>query len=219
MSRWRPRLLPLALAAMAVLLFARVADLPERLAVPRVIGPAAANSPISPSPPAPPQPSAPRTEPPPSAHAGTVAATRPERAPADVLPAERALLEALRSRRAELEQREAALAEREMLLAAAERRLASRLAELQALQARLEAEHRARMEQNEQGLRQLVRLYEAMRPRDAAAIFDELELSVLIPVLDRMREARAAPVLAAMRPDRARLATTELARHRARATD
>jgi hypothetical protein len=30
-----------------------------------------------------------------------------------------------------------------------------------------------------------------------------------------MREAKAAPVLGAMRPERARLLTTELARHRA----
>jgi flagellar motility protein MotE (MotC chaperone) len=133
--------------------------------------------------------------------------------------AERALLEALRGRRLELEAREAALSEREVLLAAAERRLSQRVEEMQALQQRLEAENRARAEQNEQGMRQLVRLYEGMRPRDAATIFDDLEMAVLIPVLDRMREARAAPVLAAMRPERARVATTELARHRARPTD
>jgi hypothetical protein len=34
-----------------------------------------------------------------------------------------------------------------------------------------------------------------------------------------MREAKAAPVLGAMKPDRARLLTAELARHRARPTD
>ncbi|MBY0338518.1 MAG: hypothetical protein K2X11_18030, partial [Acetobacteraceae bacterium] len=106
--------------------------------------------------------------------------------------------------------------ERELLLAAAERRIGTRLDELTALQARLEAEARARDERAEQGWRQMVRLYETMRPRDAAAILDELELPVLLPVLDRMREARAAPILAAMRPERARLVTAELARHRGR---
>ena len=34
--------------------------------------------------------------------------------------------------------------------------------------------------------------------------------------MDRMREAKAAPVLGAMKPERARLLTTELARHRSR---
>ena len=58
-----------------------------------------------------------------------------------------------------------------------------------------------------------------MRPRDAAAIFDELEMPVLVRLMDRMREAKAAPVLGAMRPERARLLTAELARHRARPTD
>jgi hypothetical protein len=41
-------------------------------------------------------------------------------------------------------------------------------------------------------------------------------MSVLVQVVDRMREAKVAPVLGAMKPDRARLLTTELARHRAR---
>ena len=50
---------------------------------------------------------------------------------------------------------------------------------------------------------------------DAAVIFDELEMPVLLPIADRMREAKAAPVLAAMRPDRARTLTAELARLRA----
>jgi len=126
------------------------------------------------------------------------------------------VLEALRARRAEIEAREAAIAQREMLIAAAERRLADRLGELDALRQRLEAEGRQRDERTEQGWRQMVRLYEGMRPRDAAAIFDELEMAVLIQVVDRMREAKAAPVLAAMRPERARIVTTELARHRSR---
>ena len=55
-----------------------------------------------------------------------------------------------------------------------------------------------------------------MRPRDAAAVFDELEMPVLVQIVDRMREAKAAPVLGAMRPERARLLTAELARVRAR---
>jgi flagellar motility protein MotE (MotC chaperone) len=54
-----------------------------------------------------------------------------------------------------------------------------------------------------------------MRPRDAATIFDDLDMPVLVPIVDRMREARAAPVMAAMRPERARALTTELTKLRA----
>ena len=144
------------------------------------------------------------------------APARQDAPPAADAAAERAILETLRARRGEIEAREGALAQREMLIAAAERRLAGRLDELSSLQQRLEAEARTRDERTEQGWRQMVRLYEGMRPRDAAGIFDDLDMAVLLQVVDRMREAKAGPVLAAMRPERARLVTTELARHRAR---
>jgi flagellar motility protein MotE (MotC chaperone) len=62
-----------------------------------------------------------------------------------------------------------------------------------------------------------VHVYEAMKPRDAATIFDALDMQVLLQVLDRMQDRKAAPVLAAMQPDRARLATQLLAEMRLRA--
>jgi flagellar motility protein MotE (MotC chaperone) len=139
-------------------------------------------------------------------------------APEPVAEAERALLEQLRARRTEIESREQAVAAQEVVLQAAERRLARRVEELSALQQRLEALDRGRAEREEAGWRGLVRTYEAMRPRDAASIFDELEMPVLVEILDRMAERKAAPVIGAMRPERARMVTAELARHRARRT-
>jgi flagellar motility protein MotE (MotC chaperone) len=50
-----------------------------------------------------------------------------------------------------------------------------------------------------------------MKPRDAAVIMNDLDGQVLIQVLDRMKESKAAPVLAAMDPARARSATAKLA--------
>ena len=196
----RPRLLPFALLGMLILLGVKLDALRGGDAAPGLLVSQAVAS-------APPPPAAAPT-PPPSA--------RLEAPPTPNATAERAILEALRARRSEIEAREVALAQREMLIAAAERRLAGRLDELGALQQRLEAEARTRDERTEQGWRQMVRLYEGMRPREAAGIFDDLDMPVLIQVVDRMREAKAAPVLAAMRPERARLVTTELARHRAR---
>ena len=133
--------------------------------------------------------------------------------------AERAVLEALRARRAEIDQREQQAVARETMVAAAERRLAQRIEELAALQQRLEGQERERREREEAGLRGLVRLYEGMRPRDAATIFDDLEMPVLVRIVDRMQERKAAPVLGAMRPERARLLTAELARLRAERSD
>ena len=129
--------------------------------------------------------------------------------------AERGLLEQLRSRRLELEAREQSIVAREVVLAAAERRLSERIAELTQLQQRLEVLERSRGEREEAGWRGLVKTYEVMRPREAAAIFEELELPVAIQILDRMGERKVAPVIGAMNPEKARILTAELARHRA----
>ncbi len=155
-------------------------------------------------------------------------ATKPDPAHADpVCPAEtsgppisdseRALLLDLRGRRAELDAQAAALAVREATLGAAEKRLAGRLDELNALQKRLEALEAERQAHDEANWQGLVKLYEAMKPRDAATIFNDLDLPVLLPVLDRMNDRKAALVLAAMQPERARQVTAELAQLRTRA--
>jgi flagellar motility protein MotE (MotC chaperone) len=138
-------------------------------------------------------------------------------AAAPISETERTLLLDLRKRRDELDARDAALRTREGVLGAAEARLSTRLGELGDLQKRLqslEAERKAHDEANWAGL---VKLYESMKPKDAAAIFNDLDLPVLLPVLDRMNNRKAAQVLAAMTPERARLVTTELADMRARA--
>jgi flagellar motility protein MotE (MotC chaperone) len=88
------------------------------------------------------------------------------------------------------------------------------VAEPQALQKKLEALEAARQEREDTSWQRLVKLYETMKPRDAATIFNELEMPVLLQVVDRMKEAKAAPVLAAMQPDKARDVTTQIAKLR-----
>lgn len=50
----------------------------------------------------------------------------------------------------------------------------------------------------------LVALYSNMKPRDAAAIMNDLDLEVMVTVLGTMTERNAAPILAALNPVRAR---------------
>ena len=102
-----------------------------------------------------------------------------------------------------------------MIQASSPYRLTARLDEMAALKTRLESLERGRGEREEAGWRGLVKTYESMRPRDAATVFDDLEISVLVQIVNRMREAKTAPILGAMRPDRARTLTAELARLRA----
>ena len=133
--------------------------------------------------------------------------------------AELALLSDLRARKKVLDERAAALDARDGLLAAAEHRLSERLDQLTALQTKLEQLDQTRRERDEANWRSMVKTYETMRPRDAAAIFNDLDQAVMLQVLDRMKEAKAGAILAAMQPERARLATTELAKWRTRTPD
>jgi flagellar motility protein MotE (MotC chaperone) len=131
--------------------------------------------------------------------------------PAPMTDGEKAVLLDLRERREQLDAREAALANRESMLAAAEKHLSAQIGELQALQQRLEALDAKNTEQETAAWQGLVKVYETMKPRDAAAIFNDLGMPVLISVIDRMKEAKAAAILAAMVPDKARDVTTQLA--------
>jgi flagellar motility protein MotE (MotC chaperone) len=137
-----------------------------------------------------------------------------ETVPPPVTDSERAVLLELRQRREDLDARDAALAARESVFVAAGEKLSARVAELQVLQKKLEALDAARREREDTSWKGLVKVYEAMKPRDAATIFNDLETPVLLQVVDRMKEAKAAPVLAAMQPDKARDLTTKLAQMR-----
>jgi flagellar motility protein MotE (MotC chaperone) len=130
---------------------------------------------------------------------------------------EKTILLELRERRQELEAREATLSSRESMLAAAEKKLSSRVGELQALQQRLESLDASHQQQENTAWQGLVKVYETMKPRDAAAIFNDLGMQVLLAVIGRMKDAKAAAILAAMAPDKARDVTMQLAQLRTKA--
>ncbi len=197
----KPRLLPCAMLAMTALLAWKSAGLVRAAAAETL--PSAVPAPAGAS----------RPEP--------VAAPTSLRLP-DMPPvsaAERTVLLDLRQRQLALDAREAALVPREGVLAAAEKRLTLRMDELTALQHRLEALEAGRQGRDEAGLRSMVKVYETMRAKDAALIFNDLDPAILLPISDRMREVKLAAVLAAMLPDRARRLTADLASLRARANE
>ena len=134
-----------------------------------------------------------------------------------VSDSERALLTDLRQRRLALDVREREISSRAVTLAAVETRLNTRVQELKGLQSGLEDLEKQRKQRDEANWSGLVKLYETMKPRDAATIFNDLDLTVLLQVLDRMKEAKSAMVLAAMQPERARQVTERLAQMRAKA--
>ena len=121
------------------------------------------------------------------------------------------LLRALADRREILDSRARDLNDREVLLQAAQRRIEEKIDGLEVLKTRIEALMQQQDQENASQYDSLVKIYESMKPKDAARIFEELEMAVLIPVIERMKERKVAPILAKMNPVKAKSITVELA--------
>ena len=126
-------------------------------------------------------------------------------------PAERAVLERLQERRQELEQRARELDIREGLLGAAEKRLEARIIELKDTEARINATLGKKDEADVARLKSLVIMYENMKAKEAARIFDRLDLRILIDVASQINPRRMSDILAQMTPEAAERLTVELA--------
>ncbi len=128
--------------------------------------------------------------------------------------AEIELLQQLAERRRVLESREQELVIRTGLLTAAEKRIDKKIDELKILRETIAGLVKTQDAQQDAKLARLVKIYENMKPKDAAKIFEELELDTLLEVVERMQERKLAPVMAKMNPEKAREMTVELSRLR-----
>ena len=126
-------------------------------------------------------------------------------------PSERVVLEKLASRREEIEARMRELEMRERLLGTAEKKLDSRVDELKAMEDKVDGPRGKPREEEAKAIKNLVIMYEAMKPKDAARVFDRLGLDVLVPVVQQMNPRKMSEVLAAMAPERAEKLTVALA--------
>lgn len=124
------------------------------------------------------------------------------------------ILQSLSSRREEIEQWAEEVQVREQVLEATEIRIDDKLEKMQALKAEVETLLKEYKKEEQTELRSLVKIYESMKPKDAARIFDELDMDILLDVVDLMSERKAAPILAGMDPKRAKDLTVELAERR-----
>jgi len=121
------------------------------------------------------------------------------------------VLRGLSDRRTELDARANELALREQLLAATEKQVDEKIAELKALQMKLDTMLAQRDDAQKAQLNALVKMYETMKPPDAAKIFAELDRRILADVAGSMKPAKVGPILAAMEPAKAQEVTALLA--------
>ncbi|CCG06832.1 MotE family protein [Pararhodospirillum photometricum] len=124
------------------------------------------------------------------------------------------LLQRLSERRAQLEGQAHELDQREAMLRAAEGRIDRKIAEMKSLESSIQTLLREKDAQEQARIDMLVNIYKTMKPKDAAAIFDNMDLPLIVDIFMLMKERSSASILAAMNPAKAREVTSELARKR-----
>lgn len=120
------------------------------------------------------------------------------------------LFKDLSKRRKILDDRARALSVREALLKAAEQEINQKYEELLSIRSEIKDLLAQQSEEEQKRIASLVKIYEGMKPRDAARIFNTLDQDVLIQVVSKMSERKSAPIIASMDPDRARTLTIML---------
>jgi len=131
---------------------------------------------------------------------------------APVSPSERAILERLQSRRQELEARAREIDIRESLLKAAEKRIESKVQEMKAVESRIAAVGEQKTEADAAHFKGIITMYESMKPKDAAKVFDRLEMPVLYEIASQIAPRKMSDILGLMTTEAAERLTTEMAR-------
>ena len=124
------------------------------------------------------------------------------------------VLGSLAKRREELDVREKDISLKENVLKVTEKRIQQKIDALQNLITQAQSILDKYNEKRNQEILTLVKIYENMKPKDAARIFDELEMPILVEVSSQMKEAKLAAILGLMSSDRAKDLTIELANRR-----
>jgi flagellar motility protein MotE (MotC chaperone) len=130
---------------------------------------------------------------------------------AGLSPAELQVLQSLGDRRGQLDQRESDLDTQVQLIAAAEAKLDSRIAEMNGLKTDIQGLLSQADQQQAAETGRLIKVYEAMNPKDAALRMASMEDTVRLPMAAKMKERILAAILGKMDPDAARILTEKLA--------
>lgn len=128
------------------------------------------------------------------------------------------LLGRLGERRDALDAREKELEMRMALVEAAEKRLDERTATLKAIEAKINALVDEKKSAEKQQFTGIVAMYETMKAKEAATIFNQLDMPVLLRVARAMNPRKMAPILARMDPLKAKNLTAGLTTEEAEPT-
>ncbi|MFT3995767.1 MAG: hypothetical protein QM667_00045 [Asticcacaulis sp.] len=138
---------------------------------------------------------------------------------AGMSPSELKVIQSLAQRRTELDAREKQIGTQEQLITAAEAKLDGRIKQLTDLKTQVQALLDEANKTGDQDVVRMVKVYESMKPKDAARVFETLKDDVRLPIAGKMKERNLAAVLAQMSPDKARDLTEKLSQRMKKADD
>ncbi|MBC2860316.1 hypothetical protein [Stappia sp. 28M-7] len=124
--------------------------------------------------------------------------------------AERKVLESLSERRRELDNREKQFELRQQLMKDTEERLKQKADEIAAIEERIRTLNQEQEKKREDELKDLVLMYESMKAKDAARIFDRLDLDILVRVAKQMKPRKMADIMGRMTPEASERLTVAL---------
>lgn len=122
-----------------------------------------------------------------------------------------AMLDAFQSREALIEEKEVAIRARMHALRVADETVTQKLAELSEAETQLRETIALAETAAEDDLDRLTRVYESMKPKQAAALFEEMDPNFAAGFLGRMRPEAAAAIMAGLSPEAAHLYSVVLA--------
>ena len=124
------------------------------------------------------------------------------------------ILKNLSKRRNELEKLEYELTNKQEVINTTELRIDNKISELKNLQQEVNKLLDEYKKKESENLQSLVKIYENMKPKDAAKIFEELDMVILVEVINKMKELKVAPILSNMNPAKARELTINYAKNK-----
>ncbi|MFY9942282.1 MAG: hypothetical protein WAK57_08920 [Desulfobacterales bacterium] len=153
---------------------------------------------------------------------GTPAAVDPAAVPAPATEEVKLTLASLEEKRLEIEKEKERLAEQQARLESLKDELTLKIDELARIRQEVEAslavkekqeEEKGRLarEQEEAKLKHLVKVYSSMKPKNAAALIDKLDMEVVLQLFSKMKGEQIGQILTYVSLDRAALVSERLA--------
>lgn len=121
------------------------------------------------------------------------------------------MLKSFQAREATINRREAEMQDRKQALAVADRQLEIKLAQLEAAEEELRRTLTMADTAAETDIDRLTKVYESMKPKQAAALFEEMDPDFAAGFLGRMKPEAAAGVMAGLSPQAAHMFSVVLA--------